>query len=290
MITLSYYPGCSLKSSVSFYEQSLRKVLSFYGVGLKELDDWSCCGGAAAPTINEDLADVLSARNIAIAQREGFHLLAPCSACYARTKTAASRIAADNDTREMVNRALAPLSCSGSVEVKNVIEVFLEYVGIERIAAQASYDLARIRAVPYYGCLLPHIMGIPSSDDVEDPTGMDILLEALGATVIPWQYKTECCGADSTVTNSARTAELSGRIMKMATSAGANAIVTTCPLCQVNLDLVTHLAKNIAAVPVFFLTEIFELSLFGTIKGGNRHIIPVTGIERFVGTPGGTVP
>jgi len=176
------------------------------------------------------------------------------------------------------------------VEVKNVIEVFLEYVGIERIAAQASYDLARIRAVPYYGCLLPHIMGIPSSDDVEDPTGMDILLEALGATVIPWQYKTECCGADSTVTNSARTAELSGRIMKMATSAGANAIVTTCPLCQVNLDLVTHLAKNIAAVPVFFLTEIFELSLFGTIKGGNRHIIPVTGIERFVGTPGGTVP
>lgn len=290
MITLSYYPGCTLKSSGSFYDQSLRKVLSFYGVGLKELDDWSCCGASAAPTINEDLADVLSARNIAIAQREGFHLLAPCSACYARTKTTVSKIAANKDTREMVNRVLAPLSCSGSVEVKNIIEVFLEYVGIERIAAQTPYDLARIRAVPYYGCLLPRIMGVPSSDDVEDPTGMDILLEALGATVIPWQYKTECCGADSTATNSARTAEFSGRIMKAATSAGANAIVTTCPLCQVNLDLVAHLEKNIAAIPVFFLTEIFEFSLFGTVAGGSRHIIPITGIEQSVGAQGGSVP
>ena len=51
MITLSYYPGCSMKTSSKFYETSLKEVFSFYGIGLKELDDWSCCGSSAAHTI-----------------------------------------------------------------------------------------------------------------------------------------------------------------------------------------------------------------------------------------------
>jgi len=287
MITLSYYPGCSLASSSSFYDRSLRKVLAHYGVALDELDDWSCCGAAAAPTIHQDLTDVLAARNIALAEREGLHLLAPCSACYARGKAASLRIAGDKTTRDMVNKALAPLSCTGSVEVKNVIEVFLQYVGVERIAASAAHNLGPIRTVSYYGCLLTRIMGIPSSDDTEEPTGMDVILDALGAVVVPWQYKTECCGAGSTITNSERTAELSGRIMTMAVRAGANAIVTTCPLCQLNLDLIVHLRKNAAVLPVFFLTEIFELALFGVIEGGRRHLIPADDIERSIGAPGG---
>ncbi|MBP7526285.1 MAG: CoB--CoM heterodisulfide reductase iron-sulfur subunit B family protein [Syntrophorhabdaceae bacterium] len=287
MIALSYYPGCSLASSSSFYDRSLRKVLAYYGVALNELDDWSCCGAAAAPTIHQDLTDVLAARNIALAEREGLHLLAPCSACYARSKAASLKIAGDRATRDMVNQALAPLSCTGSVEVKNVIEVFLQYVGVERIAASAAHKLGPIRAVSYYGCLLTRIMGVPSSDDTEDPTGMDVILDALGAVVVPWQYKTECCGAGSTITNSERTAELSGRIMTMAVRAGANAIVTTCPLCQLNLDLVIHLKKNAATLPVFFLTEIFELALFGAVEGGGRHLIPADDIERSIGAPGG---
>ena len=118
MIRFSYYPGCSLGSSTDFYDRSLRKVLTFYGIELKELDDWSCCGASAAPTVNEGLSIVLSARNIALAERSGLHLVAPCSACYARTKAAARKIVEDNDTRRMVNEALAPLSCKGNIEVR----------------------------------------------------------------------------------------------------------------------------------------------------------------------------
>ncbi len=289
MITLSYYPGCSLKTSSSFYERSLKKVLSFYGIELKELDDWSCCGASAAPTINDEITDVLGARNIAIAERDSLHLLAPCSACYARTKVAAARIQENRHIRETVNKAITPLVCTGSIEVKNVMEVFLEYIGVERIADSTEYDLGVIRAVAYYGCVLPRIMGVPPSDDVEDPIGMDILLRSLGASITAWQYKTECCGAGATITNKKMTAGLSGHIMDMAVAAGANAIVTTCPLCQLNLDLTPHLKKEAAKVPVFFLTELFELALFGTIEGVKRHLIPVDDIVRSIGTPGDDV-
>ncbi|MBP1748038.1 MAG: CoB--CoM heterodisulfide reductase [Deltaproteobacteria bacterium] len=279
MITLSYYPGCSLRSSSDFYDISLKKIMTFYGVTLKELDDWSCCGASAAPTVNEDLSIALSARNIALAERSGLHLVAPCSACYARTKAAAQKIAEDNATRCMVNDALSPLSCKGNIEVKNIIEVFLEYIGIERIADSVSHDLASIRAVAYYGCLLTRIMGISPSDDIEDPTGMDIILKALGTTVVPWQYKTECCGASTTITNGERTAELSGRLIKAAVRAGAEAIVTTCPLCQLNLDLMEYLDKDVAPIPVLFLPEIFELAIFGKTSAGARHIVNIKDIE-----------
>ena len=288
MTAFSYYPGCSLKTSSSFYEGSLTKVLNFYGIELKELNDWSCCGASAAPTVHDRLADMLSGRNIAIAEKENLHLLTPCSACYSRTKVSAHRIREDSNIRKMVNDSISPLSCTGSVEVKNVIEVFLEYVGIERIVDSVIYDLGEIKAVPYYGCILPRIMGVPSSDDAEDPVGMDMLLGALGITVIPWQYKTECCGAGATITNRKTTSSLAGHIMDMARTAGAEAIATTCPLCQLNLDILPHL-KGGGGIPVFFLTELFELALFGTIDWKKRHLIPVDGIVGSVCTPGDDV-
>jgi heterodisulfide reductase subunit B len=280
MIAFSYYPGCSLASSSDFYDISLKKVMDFYGVKLNELNDWSCCGASAASTVNENLSLALSARNIALAEGSGLHLVAPCSACYARTKAAARKMAADTETRRMVNDVLSPLSCRGNIEVKNIIEVFLEYIGIERIADSVSHDLASIRAVAYYGCLLTRIMGISPSDDIEDPTGMDIILKALGTTVIPWQYKTECCGASTTITNGKRTAELSGRLIKAAVRAGAKAIVTTCPLCQLNLDLMEYLDKDVQPIPVLFLPEIFELAIFGKTSGGARHIVNIKDIEQ----------
>ena len=282
MIALSYYPGCPLRSSSDFYDISLKKVMAYYGVALKELDDWSCCGALAALMVNEGLSLALSARNIALAEGSGFHLVAPCSACYARTKTAARKIAEDKETRRMVNDALSPLSCNGNIEVKNIIEVFLEYIGIERIADSVSYDLAPIHAVAYYGCLLTRIMGISPSDDIEDPMGMDIILKALGVTVIPWQYKTECCGASSTITNGDVTAKLSGRLIKAVVRSGAQTIVTTCPLCQLNLDLITYLGEDIQPVPVLFLPEIFELAIFGKISGGARHIVSIRDIEQAI--------
>lgn len=287
MITLSYFPGCSLTSSSSFYDRSLRKVLSFYGVELRELEDWSCCGAAAAPAMNHELTDVLNARNIAIAERSGLHLLAPCSACYARTRASALRIAGDRPTRERVNEALAPMSAKGSVEVRNIIEALLQYVGVERVAASVAYGIGSVRAVPYYGCLLTRIMDVPSSDDIEDPSGMDALLDALGTSVLPWQFKTECCGAGSTATDSDRTAQLSGRIMAMAVKAGANAVVTTCPLCQLNLDLTAHLRGDLTGIPVLFLTEVFELALFGRAEGSRNHLISMAGIEGSVEILGG---
>lgn len=278
MISLTYYPGCSLKTSSRFYEASIKDVLSFYDIELKELDDWSCCGASAAHTINDLLSYALPARNLAIAEKEGYHLFSPCSACYNRSKITNEKIRTDRLLREDINSAIAPLKCSGSIEVKNIIEVFVDYIGVERIAAKLSYDLSSIKIAPYYGCVLTRMPSVMPFDDAENPKSMDDILSALGAYVIQWQYKMECCGASKTITDKDFTVRLSSRIMDMALITGADMIVTPCPLCQLNLDLLPLLGRGTDNIPVLFLSEVFELAIFGRLQGKGSHIVPLDGI------------
>jgi len=129
-----------LKTSSRFYEESFKAIFSFFGIEFKELGDWSCCGASAAHTIDELLGYALAARNLALAEREGRHLFAPCSACYNRSLITNARIGENKELREEINKALYPLQCTGAVEVKNIIEVLHDHAGIEMIAQRIAYD------------------------------------------------------------------------------------------------------------------------------------------------------
>ena len=112
---------------------------------------------------------------------------------------------------------------------------------------------------------------------------MDDLLWVTRMNLVSWPYKMECCGASKTLTNKDVTARLSGKIMDMAISVGADVIVTPCPLCQMNLDLLPHLGRAEKNLPVLFLTEIYELALFGKLGRSSSHIIPVDALLKKVG-------
>jgi len=282
MLTLTYYPGCSLKSSSRFYDASIRKVFSTYGIGLREIEDWSCCGASAAHTADEDLAHAIVGRNIALAEKSDAAIFAPCSACYSRTKITNDSVRVDSELQQKVNRFIAPLECTGSLEVKNVVEVLDDHVGVSTIARNRKFDLSGLRVVPYYGCVLTRLMRVKPYDDRENPTSMDGLLEALGVEVLSWPFKMECCGASKTITNREMTLRLSERIMDRAVKTGADAIVTPCPLCQMNLDLLPGLGSSIETIPILFLSEVFELALYGSMDGAGSHLVAADGIAKKV--------
>ncbi len=278
MVTLTYYPGCSLKTGSKFYETSIRKVFNNYGIELKELNDWSCCGASAAHTVDEEVAHVLVARNLAIAEKEELNFFAPCSACYSRSKITNDTIRNDAALQDEVNGAIAPLQCTGSLEVKNIVEVLDDHVGVSAIAAKRRFDLSGLRVVPYYGCVLTRLMRVKPYDDRENPTSMDDLIEACGAAVLRWPFKMECCGASKTLTDKGMTVRLSERIMERAIKSGADAIVTPCPLCQMNLDLLPSLGSIKPAIPILFLSEVFELALYGSMVGMASHLVAADGV------------
>jgi len=273
MATLAYYPGCSLKSSSKFYEASIQKIFGKYGITLKEIEDWSCCGASAGHTIDERLGHALAARNLALAEKAEYDLFAPCSACYNRAKVTNEMIRSDSSLQAEMNRAIEPLQTTAAIEVKNIIEVLDDYVGVETLAKDRKYDLSSLKVVPYYGCVLTRMMRVHPYDDKENPESMDRLLFAAGVEVLHWPFKMECCGASKTLTNKDMTRRLSDRIMDMAITLGADAIVTPCPLCQMNLDLLPSLGRSNESLPVLFLSEVFELAFYGKMLGTGSHMI-----------------
>ena len=155
-----------------------------------------------------------------------------------------------------------------------------EHVGVSAIARKRRFDLSVLKVVPYYGCVLTRLMRVKPYDDRENPESMDRLLEALGVRVLSWPFKMECCGASKTLTDKEVTVRLSERIVARAIQAGADAIVTPCPLCQMNLDLLPSLGSKATMIPVLFLSEVFELALYGRLVGMGSHLVVADAVVR----------
>jgi heterodisulfide reductase subunit B2 len=221
-------------------------------------------------------------RNLALAEEMDAGFFAPCSACYSRSKITNDTVRADSQLQQQVNHFIAPLECTGSLDIKNIIEVLDGHVGASAIARSRKFDLSGLRVVSYYGCVLTRLMRVKPYDDRENPKSMDELLEALGVKVLPWPFKMECCGASKTVTSKEVTIRLSERIVDRAIKAGADAIVTPCPLCQMNLDLLPSLGSSSKPIPVLFLSEVFELALYGGMVGVGSHLVAADGIMKKV--------
>jgi heterodisulfide reductase subunit B2 len=231
-----YYPGCALHGSSNDYERSLRACLTALGVRLRELDDWICCGATAAHSINHKLSQALPARNLAIAERDGFaELVAPCPMCSMELLKVRAALRRSEELRRQMSE-IVELPVAGTTQVCNLIQVF-QKVGIEQLAKAQKRPLADFAPACYYGCLLTRPPEEVDFDDCEQPSSMETLLAALGARPVEWNYKTECCGAGMTMAAEETVLDLSHKILHDAAAHGANCLVVACPMCHVNLDM-----------------------------------------------------
>jgi heterodisulfide reductase subunit B2 len=237
MMDIGYYPGCALHGSSNDYETSVTACLGALGVRLKEVDDWICCGATAAHSLNSKLAVALPARNLALAERDGLgELLAPCPMCSMELLKAKHELASQPDLRREI-ADIVELPIDGKTAVLNLIDVFRK-VGLDKVKASVKTPLTSVRAACYYGCLLTRPADVVQFDDCEQPTSsMEVVLAAVGAEPVEWNYRTECCGAGMTMANEETVLELSHKILSNAQAHGANCLVVACPMCHVNLDM-----------------------------------------------------
>lgn len=257
---LAYFPGCSAHGTGIEQDISTRAVCAALGIGLHELEDWNCCGSTAAHAIGDDLADSLGARNLDIAARSGLDLLVPCAACYANLTTAAARYTQGSDSVSVEDRMPNVVSLPSLL----AREEFLQ-----RIHKGRKLDLAHLKAVSYYGCLLVRHGGKVQEKDPENPMFIDRITEICGASVKDWSHKTTCCGGSLAISSPDLTGELSLDIVEHAVRAGANCVVTACPMCHMNLESQQWIKQHnkgrppgsSEGLPVFYVTELVGLAL-----------------------------
>jgi heterodisulfide reductase subunit B len=275
---IGYYPGCALHGSSNDYETSVRACFDTLGVTLREVNDWICCGATAAHCINRQLSIALPARNLALAERDGFgEVLAPCPLCSMELLKAEQVLRTDPGMRRRIGD-IVELEVAGKTDVLNLIQVF-QKIGLDRIKCAVTRKLEDIRGACYYGCLLTRPAETLRFDDCERPSSMESVLAALGAKAVDWNYKTECCGAGLTMANEETVLELSHKILANAAAHGANCVVVACPMCHVNLDMKQEDIERRYSVrhdmAIYYLSDLvgMALGLSDDALGINRHFV-----------------
>ena len=275
----SYFPGCSLKGLGRAYEESLLPVMKHLGVELQELPDWNCCGATAYMAVDEAKACVLAARNLALAEKAGQQMMAPCAACYLVLNKTKHYFADYPEMKATMERALGAvgLKYQGDTAVKHPLDVLLNDVGLEAIKQKVQRPLKGLKVAPYYGCQL--VRPYATFDDQHNPTTMDRLLDALGASVVRYPLKTKCCGGSLTGTVPEAGIRMVYILLNEAKKRGADCLATVCPLCQFNLDAYhTPVTAQYGPVlvPTVYFTQLMGLA-FGLPEqelGLNRAAIP----------------
>jgi len=268
---IAYYPGCTLQASSSLYDVQSRLIFSEIGINLNEIEDWNCCGATSAGKVDDYLATVMPARNLGIAEDAGFsEMIIPCSACYSRTLVAQKQLEDDPALLEEINSEFSK-KIQGTIKVSSILEVLQTKVASGELAEKVMKKLEGLKPACYYGCLQTRFpAGIPVPDDVENPQGMENILNVLGAGPLDWSYKTDCCGASASVNDEGTAFKLMSKIMEDALARGANCFVVTCPMCQLNMDAYQDKFCQKYGIdnrlPVYFITECVGLALGMGIK------------------------
>lgn len=275
---LAYYPGCSLDATAVEYGLSTERSAKLLGIDLWHIPDWSCCGASSAHQTDHLLALALPARNLAIAEREGLDVLAPCAACYNRFRAVEHEVRSSEKARALVEKAI-DTEYQARYETISILQLLVEKYGLENLAARVVNPLKGMRPACYYGCLLVRPREITGFDDTENPQSMDQIMQALGASPVDWSYKVECCGAGLSVTKPEIGQQMIYRILKNAKENGADCIVTACPVCMINLDMrQAAVEKRFGEkfnLPVYYVTELVAVALGDKPRdvGINRHFV-----------------
>ena len=236
----SLYPGCSMERNSAAYMQSTLAIAKPLDMQFEEIEDWNCCGATEYISLNKTAAFALVARNLAQATKsQRKDLIAPCSACYLNLCKTDKYLTDDPKLRKNVDTALAAAHLvykPGSINPRHLLDVIVNDIGYGRIKETVVKPLKGMRVAPYYGCFLVRPVFAQTWDNAEYPMSLDKLLVALGAEVIDFPMKAHCCGGHMTQISEATGMDMVRRLVKGATDYHADAIVTCCPMCQLNLD------------------------------------------------------
>jgi len=275
-----YYPGCSLKGGGRSYEDSMLAVFRALGVEVEEMVDWNCCGATAEMAVDEPKAFAMAARNLALAEKAGLDVVAPCAGCYLVLEKARRYLADYPELSRKGRQGLREggLDYEGRVRVRHPLELLYKEIGPRALGEKVKTPLTGLRVAPYYGCQI--IRPYSSGDNPENPVFMDELLAAVGVTLVEYPPKTKCCGAMITGSVPEIGVEQVYHLLREARRREADCIATVCSLCAFNLEAYQpKIAGQYGDVtmPVAYATQLIGLALGVPEKdlGLGRHLVPL---------------
>ncbi len=263
-MVFSYYPGCTLKTKAKELDRYARSSAEALGCTLEEIPDWQCCGGTY-PLVKDEIATKLSSvRALAAARDAGRELVTVCSACHNVIKQVNNDLQTDAEITLRVNNYLKlDVPYAGEAKVIHFLEMLRDTVGFENVAKKVAKPFTGKRIGAYYGCLLLRPGKVMQMDNPENPKILEDFIHAIGGTPVVYAMRNECCGGYVTLEDKNLANKKSGAVLANARDAGAELLVTACPLCLYNLNQNTDGHD----LPVAYFTRLLAEALGLDVEG-----------------------
>jgi succinate dehydrogenase / fumarate reductase cytochrome b subunit len=282
----AYFPGCVAQGACRELYQSTQALTQALGIELIELKKAACCGSGTFKEDSQLLEDTVNARNIALAEELNLPLLTHCSTCQGVIGHVDERLKESQQTNpaylEQVNGLLTQEGClpyRGKTTVKHLLYALVADYGLKELENRVSLRLSSIKCAAFYGCYLLRAQKSMPYDDPYNPQAMENIFRVLGATPIYYRGRTQCCGWPLSSYATTQAFKMAGMHIQEALDAGADCMVTPCPLCHLNLDSrqpeVEKIVGEKLGLPVLHLPQLIALALGIKPKelGLERHIV-----------------
>lgn len=292
----AYFPGCVAQGACRELHQSTLALSKTLGIELIELKKASCCGSGTFKEDSQLLEDTVNARNIALAEELNLPLLTHCSTCQGVIARVDERLKEMQTTTPSyvseINSLLQKEGCSpyrGTTEVKHLLWALVADYGLEEIKKRVKRQLNGLKCAAFYGCYLLRAQTNLPYDDPYQPESMENLFRAVGATPVYYSGRIQCCGWPISSYAPAQSFKMAGERIQEALKAGADCIVTPCPLCHLNLDSrqpeVEKAINRKLGLPILHLPQLIALALGIEPKalGLDRHIVSTKPVLKKLG-------
>ena len=266
---LNYYPGCTMKNHAKNFEDSAIGSMKKLDVEVVEIDRWNCCGTVYSFATDDLMHHVAPIRNLLrVKENEETDddVMTLCSMCYNTLKRSNEKVKREPQSLKAINDLmyLEKTKYQGDVGVFHLLEFLRDKMTFEAVKKRVVKPLDGLKVASYYGCTLLKPKEVAFDND-EDPTILEELVDTLGAEVVDFPYKTECCGSYQTVNKPEVVAEKTNTIVGSAQRNGADVIVVSCPLCAFNLDRrqreAAKINPDLRPTPILYFTQLMALAL-----------------------------
>ncbi len=255
-MVVSYFPGCTLKNKALDLDLYARKSAEALGVVLEEIDNWQCCGGVFTTSQDEIATKLSSVRALKFAADRDQPLVTVCSACHNVIKQTDYAMKNNVEFASKANRYLGKTDAyTGNATVYHYLELLRDVITFDKVKEKTVYPLKGKKIAPYYGCLLLRPSKVMKTDDSENPTLFEDFIRAIGGKAVVYAKRNECCGGYISLESPETAKKNSKSVINNAKAAGAEIIVTACPLCKYNLE------KSNPGLPVVYFTELLAEAL-----------------------------
>ncbi|HEY5647854.1 MAG TPA: CoB--CoM heterodisulfide reductase iron-sulfur subunit B family protein [Nitrospiria bacterium] len=276
------YTGCAAKGACPELYQSTVAVARKLDIEIVEMMDAACCGAGVVAEADPDLQLAINVRTFAQAEAQGLNIMTICGTCQGVMGMAHHRLSNEEGLLDRINKILEPegIRYEGRVEIKHLLWIINGELGLDRLREKVTRPLENLRIAPFYGCYILRPSKYLGFDDPEKPVSLEKLIAALSASPVDYEGKTKCCGFPVVLEKEAIAVSMVGNNVKEAKDELADAMVTPCPLCHMNLDIYQDKAEKQLdeplGMPILHLPQLIGLALGLEPRelGLKRHLVP----------------